>query len=75
MDTVPLARIFLLIDETTDLDFLRATLVQGWRRLDAGSPNQQAPEPALRLLDVAKSEGAAIERLLNEAATLRSSTR
>jgi hypothetical protein len=75
MDTVPLARIFLLIDETTDLDFLRATLVQGWRRLDAGSPNRHAPEPALRLLDVAKSEGATIERLLNEAATLRSSTR
>jgi hypothetical protein len=71
MDTVPLARIFLLVDETTDLDFLRATLVQGWRQLDAASPNQHAAEPALRLLDVARSEGAAIERLLNEAQPAR----
>jgi hypothetical protein len=70
IDTVPLRRIFLLVDETTDLDFLRETLVEGWRKLDTASPNQHAPEPELRLLNVAGSERAAIEQLLQEAEAL-----
>jgi hypothetical protein len=74
VDTVPLRRIFLLVDETTDLDFLRETLVEGWRKLDTASPNQHAPEPELRLLNVAGSEGAAIERLLQEAEALGTPT-
>jgi hypothetical protein len=74
LDTVPLKRIFLFVDETTDLDFLRETLVRGWRQLDTASPNQHAPEPALRLLSVVGSGRAAIEELLREAEALGTPT-
>jgi hypothetical protein len=67
LDSVPLTRIFLLVDGTTDLELLRTTLRQQWQRLDAASPSQRAARPSLRLLDVGKSEAATVEQLLRNA--------
>lgn len=46
---VPLQRCVLLIDDSTDLDFVRATLDEAWRNLDAASPNRGTRPDAVRL--------------------------
>ena len=66
LDLVPLARILLLVDRTTDLEFLRMTLARQWQALCAASPNRRAPGPSVRLLDVTASDVGAIERLIRE---------
>jgi hypothetical protein len=49
LNVVPLGRIVLVVDATTDQPFLRETLLQGWANLAAGSPNRHDPDPRVRL--------------------------
>jgi hypothetical protein len=51
---VPLDRVLLIEDATTDEPFLRETLETLWSRLPAGSPNRSLAEPALRIFRLGK---------------------
>ncbi len=63
VDTVPVARVVVLTDRSTDVPFLRQILGECWRHMDAGSPNQRAPG-ALTLLATGRREVAAVAALL-----------
>lgn len=41
VDTVPLSRVALVVDETTDMPFLEAVLRAAWEAMAAGSPNRR----------------------------------
>jgi hypothetical protein len=59
IDTVPVARVILLTDKSTDASFLRRTLAECWQGMDAASPNRQATG-ALTLLETGGRDVAAI---------------
>ena len=40
VDNVPLERCLLLVDDTTDIEFLERTLQQAWQNLQTSSPNR-----------------------------------
>ena len=63
IDTVPVARVVLLTDKSTDAPFLRQTLAECWQRMDAASPNRQATG-ALTLLETGGRDVAAVTTLL-----------
>ena len=65
LDEVPLYRVVLLIDETTDEPFLRQTLADSWRRLNPRSPNAQHGSPRLTMIDLAPGYPAAVRCLMN----------
>ena len=50
---VPLGRIVLIADRTTDKTFLRETLERSWQMLGPGSPNYADPEPCVRIVPLA----------------------
>ncbi len=54
LDRVPMARLVLLVDGTTDRALLDQVLLEHWASLAAGSPNAADPQPVLRLLDATK---------------------
>jgi hypothetical protein len=62
LDLVPLGRLVLLVDRTTDRPFLERTLRERWQELAVGSPNATDPAPRLLLLD-AGDVPAAVRRL------------
>jgi tetratricopeptide (TPR) repeat protein len=64
IDLVPVARVVLLTDRTTDAPFLHRTLAECWRRMDAASPNREA-RGALSLLETGGRDAAAVEALLS----------
>ncbi|HXG79847.1 MAG TPA: hypothetical protein VNJ31_10990, partial [Methyloceanibacter sp.] len=49
LNVVPLDRVVLVVDETTDLAFLRETLERGWACLTEESPNRAKSNPCIRL--------------------------
>jgi hypothetical protein len=63
IDTVPVARVVLLADASTDAPFLRQTLSECWQRMDAASPNRRATDP-LTLLETGGRDVAAVAALL-----------
>jgi hypothetical protein len=67
LDLVPVGRVALLMDASTDREFLQATLDACLARVPAASPNARAPaQPAL--IDVGSGERDAVDRLLRMAA-------
>jgi len=75
LQTVSLGRIVLLVDATTDEQFLRTAIEQGWAALSADSPNVGMAAPVLRLFRVRSLGGDTVRALLGElsAATKRAS--
>jgi hypothetical protein len=63
LDTVPVARIVLLVDSTTDLSFLREILAECWRELKATSPNYMG-SGTLTMLEIGRSNVVAVKALL-----------
>jgi hypothetical protein len=63
IDAVPVARVVLLTDKSTDTPFLRRTLAECWQRMDAASPNRQ-PIGALTLLETGGRDVAAVAMLM-----------
>lgn len=63
IDIVPVARVVLLTDGSTDTRFLRQTLAECWQGMDAASPNRFATG-ALTLLDTGHRDVAAVAALL-----------
>jgi hypothetical protein len=57
LDGMDLDRVVFLVDDTTDLGFLKTMLQRLWQNLSADSPNQAATEPTAKLFPiVAESE-------------------
>ena len=64
LDKVPLDRIVLLIDETTDRMLLERILQDIWQNLTATSPNVRTGDKTLRMVLVAKQSSRQVRRLL-----------
>jgi hypothetical protein len=60
---VPVARVVLLTDKSTDALFLRRTLAECWQGMDAASPNRQATG-APALLETRGRDVAAVATLM-----------
>jgi hypothetical protein len=57
LNGMDLGRVVFLVDDTTDLGFLKTTLQRLWQNLSEDSPNQVATEPTAKLFPiVAQSE-------------------
>jgi hypothetical protein len=68
IDLVPAGRVALLVDGTTDRNFLQATIADCLTRVPPTSPNAQAGV-RLALIDVGRGEQASVEELLRIAAS------
>jgi hypothetical protein len=64
IDEVPLHRVVLLIDHTTDEPLLRRTLEDLWRRMGPESPNAYGGSGRLRTIDLGCGYRAAVRRLM-----------
>ncbi len=62
--SVPLDRIVLLVDRTTDVDLLERTLADAWQRLPANSPNVNLKNPVARLLEASKNHWRTLNALM-----------
>ncbi len=71
LNLIPLGRVILLVDNTTDVPFLRSVLEQGWADLAAESPNRDGRGGTLRVLNLPAGKDAAdtLLTLLAEAGT------
>jgi hypothetical protein len=49
LNVVPLNRVVFVVDETTDIAFLREIFAHGWAALRADSPNRESAEPRVQL--------------------------
>jgi hypothetical protein len=67
LDTVPLDRLVVLFDRTTDRRALDALLDERWHELDPASPNLGSAQPKLRLVDASAGDVRAVRRLLADA--------
>ena len=63
VDTVPLDRVVMTVDGTTDTTFLEGTLREAWGAMAGDSPNRQG-RGELRLLRLERADGRGIARLL-----------
>lgn len=63
-DVVPLHRVVLLIDQTTDQPQLRRTLADLWRTMNPQSPNAYDGNARLRMIDLACGYPFAVRRLI-----------
>lgn len=63
LDTVPAARLALLLDASTDRAFLQTTLAQCAQRVAANSPNRHG-QGQIRWLDCGAGEAAAVRALM-----------
>lgn len=63
LDTVPLERVLLLVDASTDVAYLEQTLQQLWAEVDAGSPNLPGT-PRIHVMRLEKGPRSAIGALL-----------
>jgi len=61
---VPLVRILLVIDKTTDQGFLEKTLRRLWENIEATSPNLRVSSPEIRLCEVTSQSATEIRNLL-----------
>ena len=64
IDEVPLSRVALLIDQTTDEPVLRRTLADRWRMMSPHSPNARNGSARVRIIDLACGPAAAVHRLM-----------
>jgi hypothetical protein len=64
LDLVPLERMALLINQDTDVQFLKQVLNARWRALSASSPNAAAREPMCVLMKVDAHEMDVVQRLI-----------
>ena len=64
IDEVPLHRVALLIDQTTDEPLLRRTLADRWRMMNPQSPNAHGGIARVRMIDLACGHPAAVRRLM-----------
>lgn len=64
VNVVPLLRVVLIIDGTTDLPFLEETLSQKWETMSSTSPNLLGAAAELNIFRLAKDDARAIKRLL-----------
>jgi hypothetical protein len=67
IDEVPLHRVALLIDQTTDKPLLRRTLADQWQRMKPQSPNAYGGYDAIarvRMIDLACGYRSAVRRLM-----------
>ncbi len=61
---VPLHRVALLIDKTTDEQLLNRTLENLWRTIDLQSPNAHGGIVHVRIINLACGHSAAVHRLM-----------
>ncbi len=64
LDLVPLDRLLILVDHTTNGDDLRSVLDRKWRHLAPDSPNRGAVSPDVRVLPVADSTDTPVDHLV-----------
>jgi hypothetical protein len=64
IDSVPVERLILLIDGTTEFAALRRTLIELWQGMSAASPNAGPPRATLQFLEVQGSAAVGVRRLL-----------
>jgi hypothetical protein len=64
IDSVPIDRLILLIDGTTEFPALRRTLLELWQDMSAASPNAGRPQAILQFLEVEGSAAGGVRRLL-----------
>jgi hypothetical protein len=64
IDTVPLHRVVLLIDRTTDMPLLKQTLDSLWATMASASPNLSSESAALTMLDLEGGYRRAVNRML-----------
>jgi hypothetical protein len=64
IDHVPLERMVLLVDRTTDMPRLRGTLEMVWASIAAESPNRSAASAQLRTIDLTAGYPRAVRRLM-----------
>jgi hypothetical protein len=71
---VPLDRIALLVDATSDLGLLREVLEAAWAGVRIGSPNAHRAEPSIALLRVEEDDAAAARAIVRALAQAASAT-
>jgi hypothetical protein len=64
IDGVPLDRLILRIDRTTEFPVLRRTLLTHWQGMSSASPNAHAARATFRFVEVPGSRAAGVGRLL-----------
>jgi hypothetical protein len=64
INAVPMHRVALLIDRTTDEPLLRRTLADLWRTMNAESPNASSAGGRVRIIDLTSGHPAAARRLM-----------
>ena len=61
---VPVDRIVILVDTTTDVMFLERTLSHAWRELPEGSPNMSVAQPVMRVLHGSRNHWRTLNALM-----------
>jgi hypothetical protein len=64
LDHLPLERVVLLIDRTTDVPLLEQTLRSLWAGMDPSSPNRHAVAGRVRMIDLTRGYPRAVRRLM-----------
>ena len=64
LDTMPLDRIVLVVDDTTDEPYLRTALHKSWEKIAADSPNHTDPAPRIRLFNLDRTGERDVARLV-----------
>ena len=70
LDTVPLERLIMLLDSTTELKFLKQVLDARWQELRVDSPNVHAARPTVHLCEVSGSSSRIVRHLMQVAAAI-----
>ena len=65
VNAVPVNRLVITVNKTTDLDFLRQTFHRAWAVMGERSPNRKLRSPVLRLLHIPRQNSRAVRRLLS----------
>ena len=61
---VPIGRVVLLVDKTTDVPLLERTLAVSWQKIAADSPNATLQKPAVRLLRASRNHWRTLSALI-----------
>jgi len=65
LDGVPLPRVVMIVDDTTDRPFLEDTLQSLWQNVPADSPNRSLQDPEVRLFEAQSGTGTEVRTLLS----------
>jgi hypothetical protein len=71
LDAVPLKRVLLVVDHTTDYDFLADVLQQGWIHISGDSPNRIDVGPRVRVYHVDRGGARRVSELVATVADAR----